>query len=313
MRGGLVSPRWFVCFVVCFLNLLTRLASELSSVRVIDATWALPGSAFVTEGSPEEAYRKQRIPTAKFWDLDKYSDDSASLAPHNCPTPNQFAEAASKCGIVKESKVVVYDQFGIFSSPKLWFTLRAFGVDCAVLNGGLPAWIAAGHALESTTPDAMEAPREEWTMRDVQWRFDDIEAWLGDDQRRVLLDARSKGRFDGTAPDPRGLRSGHIPYSVNVPFTDLLVPGDLATTEGKHGGPYRGATFADDVTLRSLLPAPGPVAVTCGSGMTAATLALGLHRIGNNDIHLYDGSWLDYASRPDAPVEITPSSDPSSS
>mmetsp|Transcript_23596 Transcript_23596/g.72582 ORF Transcript_23596/g.72582 Transcript_23596/m.72582 type:complete len:298 (-) Transcript_23596:41-934(-) len=293
MRSGLVKASW--------------VAQELQrNLRVFDATWALPGSEFVVPDgrTAEEAYRARRIPGAFFWDLDEHSDPAASSAPHNLPSNEQFATAAALFGVEPTSRVVVYDQFGVFSSPKLWYAFRAFGLqDVAVLDGGLPAWLDAGFDVDSgELPELPSTPLRTWQLREgVQWRLPDVRRWLEDKKDRTLLDARSKPRFDGSVPDPRGNRSGHVPGSRNVPFRDLLAPPNTDS--------LLGATFADDDTLRAVFSAkPGDrVAVTCGSGLTAATLALGLHRLGVDDVALYDGSWAEYGAPDlDTPVATTP-------
>jgi len=301
------------------------LAGEVRNVVVVDATWALTKSAFVGERCPLETYRSCRIPGAKFWDLDQYSDpEPAPHTPHNLPSPAQFSEAAASCGIEKGSRVVCYDQFGVFSSPRLWLTLCAYGVDAAILDGGLPAWIAGGNEVadddddddDHDHDDHEKRGKETWTRSNrkiEQWRLADVEKWLLQQEKSTkLLDARPAARFDGSVPDPRGLRSGHIPNSINVPFLDVLQPSpDRESKTCQYGGAFRGATLKDDAALRDIFIKthgihPGDrVALTCGSGLTAATLALALHRLDVNDVSLYDGSWLDYASNPDTPVATT--------
>ncbi|KAJ8603472.1 hypothetical protein CTAYLR_005109 [Chrysophaeum taylorii] len=286
---GLVTTSW--------------LAEHLRQVSVVDASWSLPGSPF--EAKVAEAFAASRIPGARFWDQDKWSDESASIAPHNIPTKPQFLEAAR--GL--RPPVVVYDQFGIFSSPKLWFTLRYYGVAAAVLDGGLPAWVAAGYDLEYGPPTPPGSEVLAASVQGKQWRLGDVRGWLDDRREKKLVDARSKQRFDGAVPDPRGLRSGHIPGSLNLPFTDLLDP--VPNPENLPGGRWRGAKLKSDEALCDLFSNIGvsrgdPVAVTCGSGMTAGHIALALHRIGTDDIALYDGSWTEYAQTEDLPVSTTP-------
>lgn len=285
------------------------LAQNLGKVTVLDGTWALPPFV-IPDKTPYEEFLQGRIPTARFWDLDKWSDGEASIAPHNLPTPAQFRQAADLCGLT-DGPVVVYDQFGTFSAPKLWFTLMHFGLEASVLEGGLPAWIAAGHDLESgevaSVTSEIGGPS---SQRFKQWRLDDVKRWLAEPAKATLIDARAKPRFDGTVPDPRGLRTGHIPGSLNLPFTALLDadPALASPDAAVGGGPWRGAKLKSDDDLRAVfaahnVPTNGPLAVTCGSGMTAATVALALHRVGNDDIALYDGSWLEYAQAEGTPVE----------
>lgn len=318
MRGGwrpVVSTSW----------LAQRLSSPDSRIQTIDATWALPNSPFVLDGgaSAQSAFEAgPRIPGARFWDLDRFSDDTAAPGvPHNLPNSAQFANALRECGLAPDCSIVAYDQFGVFSSPRLYFTLRHFGWDrVAVLDGGLPAWIDCGHEVEYGAVKAVE--RGAFTSqlganeRLRQWRMEDVRQWLRADpaSRPILVDARSKPRFDGSVPDPRGLRSGHIPGSLSLPFTDVLEPrpeGD----QGRPGGVWRGAHLKSQDQLRQLFEALGveparPVALTCGSGLTAATLALALDVVasdGNDsyDVSLYDGSWSEYAKADDMPLATT--------
>jgi len=310
----LVSVQW----------LLKELRSP--NLCIIDATWCLPGSPFSWEdgSSGKQKFEEARIPGARFWDLDEWSEaEAAPLTPHNLPSVTQFAKVASICGLTPQSRVVCYDQFGIFSSPRLWFTLKFFGfTNVAVLNGGLPAWEAAHGPLETDKFKAPEPEQEfDWSngMTEFsQWRLDQVKTWLRDDGgvQTLLLDARSKSRFHGSVPDPRGLRTGHVPGSLSLPFTDLLQPASELAHPSHGGGPFRGATFYSDKTLLDIITlacqrnptdlSSTDIALTCGSGLTAATIALALYRIGCSRLAIYDGSWTEYGAQSDTPVATSP-------
>jgi thiosulfate/3-mercaptopyruvate sulfurtransferase len=211
------------------------------------------------------------------------------------PTPARFAKVIGALGVANASRVVAYDQKGIQSSPRLWWLLRLFGHEnAAVLDGGLPKWKAEGRALESgdARPMAPAAFVADYNAHRL--------AGIGDIKRIVrqgggaalILDARSKGRFDGTAPEPRpGLASGHMPGAASLPFTELL------NADG---------TMKDPAAIRAIFAERGaddgrPLVTTCGSGITACVLALGAVRAGLPEPAVYDGSWTEWASRPETP------------
>ena len=308
MRRGLIS--------------VASLAEQLvarKDVRVVDATWFLPNSPFAAPApyaSGREAFEAgPRVPGAAFWDLDEHSDaTTAPDTPHNLPDAAQFAAAAAACGIGSaDQRVVCYDQVGTFSSPRLWHTLRAYGfADVAVLDGGLPAWVEAGGALEAGAPapaPAAGAAAPYALVAGAQWRLGDVRNWLNADaaRRPQFVDARPAGRFEGSAPEPRpGCRSGHAPGAVNAPFLDFLEPNP-SRADGGPGGPFRGATLKDDRGVAEAFAAAGvdpksPCALSCGSGLTAAVVALALHRLEGNDAPIYDGAWCEYEADGDLPV-----------
>ena len=290
MRKGLASVAW----------LAERLGQP--NLRVVDATWFLPSSPFASPVAARAAHAAARVPGSTFWDLDEVSDAAAAPStPHNLPTPAQFAAEARRHGIAPDTRVVCYDQLGVFSAPRLWHTLRAFGVEAAVLDGGLPAWAAAGHAVERGEPavEPAAAPAADFAYSgELQWRLGDVEAWLASDRTVQLVDARPAGRFRGTAPEPRaGCRPGHAPGARSVPFLDLLDPAPRPAPGP--GGPFRGATLKPVGGLRAAFAAAGvavdaPAAATCGSGLTAAVVALALHRCGAAAVPIYDGAWCEY-------------------
>ncbi len=250
---------------------------------LLDASAALPGEAF----DPQSAFEAAHLPGARFFDGELFADPDTDL-PHMVPTPGRFAQLAGALGIGDRSDIVVYDGRAPFSAPRAWWLFRLHGHErVRVLDGGLPAWREAGYPLEAG-PAAAPAPQR-FTPR-LRTR---LLAGLGDVERvaasgaGLLLDARSAARFDGTGPEPRpGIRSGHVPGSENLPFGRLYGPDGRM----KPAGALR-AEFAAVGVDGSL-----PVTVSCGTGVTAAHLALGLAVAGFEDAALYDGSWTEWAS-----------------
>jgi thiosulfate/3-mercaptopyruvate sulfurtransferase len=267
------------------------LADRLSApdVRVLDGSMYLPGDG--RDGRTE--YEKAHIPGARFFDIDDIADDHAPL-PHMLPPVEKFVSRIRRMGIGDGHRVVVYDQQGLFSAARVWWMFRVFGhTDVAVLDGGLPKWIAEGRAVEDEIPDPRErhftARRNASMVRDVTQMARAVK--LGDEQ---IVDARSPGRFRGEEPEPRpGLRAGHIPGALNVHYSTLL--NDDQTMKNEDA--LRAAFEAAGVDLGQ------PIATSCGSGVTAAILMLALARIGHTRNALYDGSWVEWGSYPDLAVE----------
>ncbi|HEY3950760.1 3-mercaptopyruvate sulfurtransferase [Phenylobacterium sp.] len=276
MTDPLVSTAW----------LAERLSSE--DIRIVDATWFMPG-----EGKTgAEAYAAGHIPGAVFFDIDAIADHATDL-PHMLPSDAAFAEAAGALGLRRDLITVVYDGQGIFSAPRVWWTLRVMGFpEAFVLDGGLKAWRAEGRPLETAAPDitvtTIEPAFDPSLVRDL----DAVRATLAGHDAQ-LVDARSAARFRGEAPEPRvGLRSGHMPGARNVPWNGLVKPDGTM----KAGPELKAAFQAAGVDLN------GPIVTTCGSGVSASLLALALARLGRDDVAVYDGSWTEWGGRADTPI-----------
>jgi thiosulfate/3-mercaptopyruvate sulfurtransferase len=257
-------------------------------LRVLDGTWHMPQLKRDARAEFAEAH----VPGAAFFDIDAVADHSTTL-PHMLPTADAFAQAVGALGVGSGDRVVVYDVRGVVSAARVWWTFRVFGHDAvAVLDGGLKKWRAEGRPVES---GSAAPPRRTFTARPRPELVRDLDAMRANLTSRgaQVLDARSAGRFAGTEPEPRaGLRGGHIPGSLNLPYETLYrADGTL-----KPPDELAGAVGAAGVDLGR------PVVTTCGSGVTASVLALALYRLGRQDVAVYDGSWSEWGGRTDTPV-----------
>ena len=262
-----------------------------SKVRVLDGSWHLPTMA----RDPAADFQEIHIPGAAFFDIDGICDPDSSL-PHMLPSAEHFARSVSALGVGNDSHVVVYDTVGLYSAARVWWMFRVFGHErVSVLAGGLPRWRAEGCPVESGMPAIAPGSFTARAADDSLVRsFEQVRATLGTGSAQIV-DARAAARFTGEDPGPRpDLPRGHIPGSRNVPFNAVLDDDDGA--------------LGDAAAIRRALEEAGvdpaqPVITTCGSGITACTLALALAAIGAGQVAVYDGSWSDWGSRADAPVE----------
>lgn len=256
------------------------LAANLDRVVVVDA------SAMDHRGADTG------IPGARRFDLDGEMSADAQL-PHTMPAAGDFAQRLGALGIGQDSVVVAYDRAGMFSSARAWWMLRAAGVGFPyVLDGGLPAWLAAGHPEGplALTPQSVPAPVV--SIADGAFIDDAEVAARLQNPTDVVVDVRSAGRFQGTAPEPReGMRGGHMPGSVNVPFTDLAPDGHLLSREELQG------KFMEAGANRERM------AFSCGSGITACVGALAAVVAGAKDVTVYDGSWSDWGREDRDPAQ----------
>jgi thiosulfate/3-mercaptopyruvate sulfurtransferase len=271
------------------------LASHLDDpdVVVVDGSMHLPSA----NRDARTEYLAQHIPGAQFFDINDIADETSHL-PHMLPSPEKFASKVSAMGIGDGVCVVAYDSEGLYSAARVWWMFRTMGHnDVAVLNGGLRKWRAEHRVVQGGPPTARAARQftPHWRpelVRDVN----DIKALIASNTAQ-LVDARASSRFQGTVPEPRkGLRSGHIPASRNVPFTTLL----------NADGTLKAVSELQAIFATAGVDPAKPVVASCGSGVTAGVVALALASVGRPDTAVYDGSWTEWGADPTLPIETGP-------
>lgn len=276
LPAPLVSAQW----------LAERLGTP--GLVIIDGSWYLPA----LNRDPHKEYLEGHIPGAVFFDLDAISSHATDL-PHMMPEPPEFASAMRKLGISDGATIIVYDGLGLFSAPRVWWMLKAFGArDVHVLDGGLPAWKAENRPLEDG--EVIRAPSHFTARLDhsVLASLSDVQRALAADAQ--VLDARPAERFRGEVAEPRpGLRMGHIPGSKSLPFSLLLDNGRMKTPEQLKAVFEQAGIVADK-----------PIITSCGSGVSAAIITLALTVAGQRAGALYDGSWAEWG-KPDGPAIAT--------
>ena len=256
------------------------LAAHLGAprLRVVDASWRMPG-----KGDARDAYLAAHIPGAVFFPIDEIADRSTGL-PHMLPAPAEFERAVGSLGIGERDRIVVYDDAGIFSAARVWWTFRAMGHrDVSVLAGGFPRW-RRHHPYTDDIPEVAPAPYR--ASPDSRYVADDEAVRRAiEDGGAVVLDARPPGRFRGAEPEPRpGLVSGAMPKARNIPHSAVLADGADLKPSAELAAMFA-AAGADEGT---------PVITTCGSGVTAAVLSLALEALGRAPARLYDGAWAEW-------------------
>ena len=256
-------------------------------LSIIDGSWYLPAH----NRDAKAEYDAGHIPGAVFFNHDTVVEPGTGL-PHSLPHPELFAQFAGSMGVSERDTIVVYDGPGFFSAPRAWWMFRVMGArEVYVLDGGVDGWKREGRPLTAEPTRIAPCVFGVAFDRDRVASFDDMKGLVGTGTAQIA-DARPRGRFEGSDPEPRaGMRSGHMPGAANVPAMSLAKDGKLLPVKA----------------LREKLEAAGidldqPVVTSCGSGITAAVITLALESVGHRDNRLYDGSWSEWGGRADTPV-----------
>ncbi|AJJ01725.1 rhodanese-like domain protein [Yersinia pseudotuberculosis IP 32953] len=277
----LVTPQW-----------LAAHAND-ANIVILDARMSPPG--VVPKRNIQAEFEQGHIPGAVYFDIDAIADHSTGL-PHMLPSPQLFSEMAGQLGITEQHTVVIYDEGNLFSAPRVWWTFRTFGAkNVRILASGLSGWQQAGYKLESgpahPTPQTFNVTFNAAAVSSV----DEVLAVLGNNEVQIL-DARPSARYRAQEPEPRpGLRLGRIPGSINMPWGTMVENGHLKSPQA----------------LAEIFAAQGvdltkPIITSCGSGVTAAVVVLGLAAVNARSVSLYDGSWAEWGASNSLPIDATP-------
>ncbi|KAI1797677.1 Rhodanese-like protein [Ganoderma leucocontextum] len=289
---------------------------------VLDASWHMPNSP----RKADQEYLARHIPSSRFLDIDRVASPHPLNLAHMMPDPRTFADACSELGITPSKHVVIYDSHGVFSSPRALYMFRTFGHHrSSILDGGLPGWLSHGGVTQHEQQKMMRSKyatptSNERAVKNYEQMVENAELNPAENaEAYYVLDARSKGRFLGTDPEPRpGLSSGHVPHSISLPFTAFLethnIPEDVAS-KLKSELPLtytrlrstQGMLLALEESLgpqraKEVLEGKRQVVASCGSGMTAGVIWLGLKLLGVERVGIYDESWTGYAMRPESKI-----------
>lgn len=258
-------------------------------IQIIDARMTPPGQE---QRDLNAEYQAGHVPGAVFFDIEALSDHTSPL-PHMMPRAEAFAVAMRELGVSSDKHLVIYDEGNLFSAPRAWWMLRTFGVEkVSIVAGGLEGWRRDELPLEQGLPDLPEGDFDSRVDPLAIKRLTDV-LLVSHEGSAQIVDARPAGRFNGQVAEPRaGLRSGHIPGALNVPWSELVINGELKTTDELN------AVFA-----RQGVDFERPIVASCGSGVTAAVVVLALTTLGVNGVSLYDGSWSEWGARTDLPIE----------
>ncbi|WP_145476888.1 3-mercaptopyruvate sulfurtransferase [Yersinia similis] len=277
----LVTPQW-----------LAAHAND-ANIVILDARMSPPG--LIPKRNIQAEFEQSHIPGAVYFDIDAVADHSTGL-PHMLPSPQLFSEMAGQLGITEQHTLVIYDEGNLFSAPRVWWTFRTFGAkNVRILASGLSGWQQAGYKLESgpvhPTPQTFNVTFNATAVSSV----DEVLAVLGNNEVQIL-DARPSARYKAQEPEPRpGLRLGRIPGSINIPWGTMVENGHLKSPQA----------------LAEIFAAQGvdltkPIITCCGSGVTAAVVALGLAAVNAQSVSLYDGSWAEWGASNSLPIDETP-------